>query len=69
MFEWLQSPVTYRDKDGFLARFQALIKEYFDPRRTMNHYLGLTRRTLLDFEGCKEVKLKKYFYILRPLLV
>jgi len=68
MFEWLQSPVVYRDFNDFRAFFLELMKEYFNPRTAINHYLGLTKRTLLDFGEDKEVKLKKYFYILRPLM-
>lgn len=68
MFEWLQSPIAYRDIQGFRNTFQKLMADYFNPRSTINHYLGLTKRTYLDFGESTEVKLKKYFYILRPLM-
>lgn len=68
MFEWLQSPVEYWNKNVFKETFQKLMAGYFNPRSTINHYLGLTKRTFLDFGENKEVKLKKYFYILRPLM-
>jgi uncharacterized protein len=68
MFEWLQSPIAYRDIHGFRNTFQKLMAEYFNPRSTINHYLGLTKRTILDFGESAEVKLKKYFYLLRPLM-
>jgi predicted nucleotidyltransferase len=68
MFEWLQSPVVYCVSSNFLDTFHKLMPDYFNPRSMINHYLGLTKRTLLDFGDSSEVKLKKYFYILRPLL-
>jgi uncharacterized protein len=68
MFEWLQSPIEYWNNKGFKETFQKLMTGYFNPRSTINHYLGLTKRTFLDFGENKEVKLKKYFYILRPLM-
>jgi predicted nucleotidyltransferase len=34
----------------------------------MNHYLGLTKKSLQPNPGGNEIKLKQYFYILRPLL-
>jgi predicted nucleotidyltransferase len=60
----LPAPVA----NGFRESFQTLMADYFSPRSTINHYLGLTKRTLLDFGENPEVKLKKYFYILRPLM-
>jgi uncharacterized protein len=68
MFEWLQSPIIYWNSNDFRNTFAKIMVEYFNPRSTINHYLGLSKRTFLDFAECKEVKLKKYFYILRPLL-
>jgi predicted nucleotidyltransferase len=68
MFEWLQSPVKYWDSRGFCATLSNVMNDYFNPRSTINHYLGLTKRTLLDFGESEGVKLKKYFYVLRPLM-
>jgi predicted nucleotidyltransferase len=68
MFEWLQSPIIYLDNNGFEKKYSEIMVNCFDPRSTINHYLGLTKRTLLDFGDAEQVKIKKYFYILRPLL-
>jgi predicted nucleotidyltransferase len=68
MMEWLQSPIIYLDTDNFRTSFLNTMSDYFNARSTINHYLGLTKRTLLDFSDATDVKLKKYFYILRPIL-
>lgn len=68
MFEWLKSPTVYKDSKEFKSRSLSFMEHYFRPKGTMNHYLGLTKRTYLDFGDKNEVKIKKYFYILRPIL-
>jgi hypothetical protein len=68
LFEWLQSPVIYCSRDNFKDELFQLAKEYFSIRYTMNHYLGLAKKMLLSNPGEKEIDLKRYFYILRPLL-
>jgi predicted nucleotidyltransferase len=55
-------------QEGFTILLFQLAKEYFSLRDTMNHYLGLTKKSLLSNPGANEIKLKQYFYILRPLL-
>ena len=68
IFEWLQSPIIYCFRHNFRDELFQLAKEYFSMRDTMNHYLGLTKKSLLSNPGANEIKLKQYFYILRPLL-
>ena len=68
MFEWLQSPIVYCNRSGFQQKYRTVIDNCFEPRATLNHYLGLTKRTLLEFGDAQEVNIKKYFYILRPVL-
>jgi predicted nucleotidyltransferase len=68
LFEWLQSPIIYCSRHNFRDELFQLAKEYFSIRDTMNHYLGLTKKSLLSNPGENEIGLKQYFYILRPLL-
>ncbi len=68
LFEWLRSPVVYRCDDAFVADMQSLIPEYFSPRSAANHYLAMAINTLRDDLQADQVKLKRYFYALRPLL-
>ena len=68
MFEWLQSPVVYDEKDDFQNQNIKLSKMYFREKPTLHHYLGLTKKTYLDIKETDKVKIKRYFYALRPIL-
>lgn len=68
IYEWVQSPVIYKSDDSFLQDLKSLVAEYYSPLSGLHHYLGLTRNTLNnDLQG-DQIKLKKYFYALRPVL-
>lgn len=68
LFEWFSSPVVYR-KTGFSDRIAPLLKEYFTPSNSIYHYLGTAKSNYVAYiRGKDEVKAKKYFYVLRPLL-
>jgi predicted nucleotidyltransferase len=68
LYEWLQSPIVYKEQGGFAAELRGLMSVYFSHRSGCHHYLSMTRNTFEnDLQG-PEVKLKKYFYALRPAL-
>lgn len=68
LFEWFASPIVYR-KTNFADRFAPLLKEYFTPQTSIYHYLGTAKSNYVAYIRNKnEVKAKKYFYVLRPLL-
>lgn len=66
-FEWLQSPVVYFEKEGFRNELTNLFPEYFAARTQMFHYIGIANGALGTMTG-EEIKIKKLFYILRPVL-
>jgi predicted nucleotidyltransferase len=68
LYEWLQSPIIYTKDDKFHNELLIRTKDYYSLRSGLNHYLSMTKSC---FEGDlqkEEVKLKKYFYALRPIL-
>lgn len=68
LYEWLQSPIVYQSNPQFIEELNGLMKSYFSPRAMMHHYLSMANKVVdVDLSG-KEVKLKKYFYALRPVL-
>jgi predicted nucleotidyltransferase len=68
LYEWLQSPIVYKEETAFAAELRNLMPVYFSHRAGCHHYLSMTRNTFEnDLQG-DEVKLKKYFYALRPAL-
>ncbi len=67
-YEWVQSPIVYLEVGDFRARIQALFADYFNARSVAFHYLGLAKRSLEKGLVGEQMDIKKYFYVLRPLL-
>jgi predicted nucleotidyltransferase len=68
LFEWVQSPIVYREDSDFAAEIRSIMQEYFSLRASANHYSSLVFNTLHDDLQANEVKLKRYFYALRSTL-
>ncbi|HEY9000465.1 MAG TPA: nucleotidyltransferase domain-containing protein [Mucilaginibacter sp.] len=68
LYEWLQSPIVYREDANFAKELRGLIPVYFTQRSATNHYLSMATNTLRDDLQGDQVKLKRYFYALRPAL-
>src|SRR5690606_11630003 len=68
LYEWLLSPIVYQSNPRFIEELRGLMEVYFSPRAMMHHYLSMANNVVdVDLSG-REVKLKKYFYALRPTL-
>lgn len=69
LLEWLRSPVVYRADHKSFARLSSLAGRVAHQRASVHHYLHLAdsqyRRFIADRP---EIRLKKYFYVLRPVL-
>jgi len=68
LYEWLQSPIVYYQQNNFIADLHKLMPHYFSLRAGANHYLSMAYNTLRDDLQNDEVKMKRYFYALRPAL-
>ncbi len=68
MVEWLHSPIVYRADEATLAQFRELLARCFRPISGVHHYLSMARTNHRDWLGRDEVRLKKYLYVIRPLL-
>jgi len=68
LFEWLKSPIVYYKDDYFYGIIEQLSKEYFSPISSVYHYLHMANGNYRQFLQADEVKIKKYFYVLRPIL-
>lgn len=66
--EWLYSPIVYRAAPGFLARMRTLCEEAFTPRAAVYHYLHMAEANYRGYLLGPQVRLKKYLYVLRPVL-
>lgn len=66
-FEWLQSPVIYKEDAIFKNDLWTVCQRYFCPRSNIHHYLGIACGAMKTIQG-ERLKIKKLFYVLRPLL-
>ncbi|WP_020617880.1 nucleotidyltransferase domain-containing protein [Paenibacillus daejeonensis] len=68
LLEWLQSPIVYAENAIVTDRIRQLSPAAFSPKSCMYHYLHMARGNYRDYLQGDRVKIKKYFYVLRPLL-
>ncbi|ROP60266.1 hypothetical protein EDF81_3110 [Enterobacter sp. BIGb0383] len=68
LIEWLDSPVVYQQDDAVLAALRAQVPHWFSPVRARWHYYSMAKKNFRGYLQDAEVRLKKYFYVLRPLL-
>lgn len=68
LLEWIRSPIVYLDPVGFGSRLRAISDRYYSPRACAFHYLHMARGNVREYLRGDTVWLKKYFYVLRPLL-
>lgn len=66
--EWLHSPIVYRAAPGVAERLRRLAGTQASPRAALHHYLHMAQRNHREYLQGPAVRLKKYLYVLRPLL-
>lgn len=68
IFEWLQSPIVYYKNEVFHNQMTELSNQFFQAKHTLNHYKGIAHNSIKGLNDFGEIKLKKLFYVLRPIL-
>lgn len=68
MLEWLRSPIIYQESFSTAETLREMSKTYFNPKSCMYHYLSMAKGNFKEFLQRDAVRLKKYFYVLRPVL-
>jgi predicted nucleotidyltransferase len=68
LLEWLQSPIVYLDRYQAAQSLRSLLPRFHSPLSCAYHYLSMARNNHNAYLRGDQVKLKKYFYVLRPLL-
>ena len=68
LLEWLQSPIIYREVSGIADRLRSLLPEYYSPKACLHHYLHMAQGNYREYLKGDMVRVKKYFYVLRPIL-
>ena len=68
MLEWLRSPIIYLEQFSTADKLRNLVKEYFNPKSCLHHYLHMAENNYQAYLHKDNVRVKKYFYVLRPIL-
>jgi len=68
LLEWLQSPIRYSEKYGVAERLRGIASLAFSPKSCMYHYFNMARGNYREYLQGEQVRIKKYFYVLRPVL-
>ena len=68
LIEWLDSPVVYSADATFLHAMRAAAQKTHQPERSFHHYVHMARKNYREYLRGATVRLKKYLYVLRPLL-
>ena len=66
--EWIQSPLVYLQRGSFLDGSRALMHDVYSVESGMYHYRSMAKTNYRGYLQNDLVPLKKYFYVLRPLL-
>ena len=67
LFEWNSSPIVYKTTKEW-ERVATIINKYFVAKSGLYHYLSTAKSNYREYLKGETVRLKKYFYVLRPLL-
>ncbi|WP_210366070.1 nucleotidyltransferase domain-containing protein [Bacillus sp. REN3] len=68
LLEWMRSSIVYYQVFSTIERMQKLSRDAFAPHSCIHHYLNMAAGNYREFLQGEEVKIKKYFYVLRPVL-
>ena len=68
LLEWLGSPIVYKETHTIANRMRDLAKIYYSPTACIYHYLHMAQGNMREYLKGDRVWVKKYFYVLRPIL-
>jgi predicted nucleotidyltransferase len=68
LMEWLVSDIVYYENYGGKEELLRMKDYVFSPKASLHHYLSMAKGNFREYLQGDQVKLKKYFYVLRPIL-
>jgi len=68
LYEWLSSPIVYIERGSFAQRLRLLMPSFYAPISCLHHYLHMAKGNYREYLRGEKVRVKKYFYVLRPIL-
>ena len=66
-FEWAASPIVYRTSHEW-EKLSGFMAAYFSPKASFSHYYSFAKGNYREYLKGGEVRLKKYIYVISPLL-
>jgi uncharacterized protein len=67
-YEWLRSPIVYAERRECVDELRKVAMDCYSPERCYYHYRSMARGNMRDYFERERVPLKKYLYVLRPIL-
>ncbi|WP_409272435.1 nucleotidyltransferase domain-containing protein [Neobacillus sp. SCS-31] len=68
LLEWLRSSIVYYQAGTAIDKLRDLSGSIYSPVSGIHHYLNMAKGNYRDYLQGASVKIKKYFYVLRPIL-
>ncbi len=68
LLEWLNSPIIYGKSTNLVSELKNLLIDYFSSKSCIYHYLHMAEGNYREYIKSEEVRIKKYFYVLRPIM-
>lgn len=68
LLEWLRSPIVYMQNYATYDKLKELTIDYFNAKSCIYHYLHMAEGNYRSYLKHDLVRVKKYFYVLRPIL-
>ncbi len=68
LLEWLNSPMVYLEQFSTATKLRDMTSKYFNPKSCIYHYLHMADGNYRTYLQKDVVRVKKYFYVLRPIL-
>jgi predicted nucleotidyltransferase len=68
LYEWLRSPIVYMESRSEMQAFRKIADLFFSPIAAASHYLHMATGNYREYLQGDSVKVKKYFYVLRPIM-
>ncbi len=68
LIEWINSPIVYKKDAKFYKELKGVFGDFYSSKSCFYHYLSMAKKNYREYLKNDTVRIKKYFYVLRPLL-
>ena len=69
LFEWLSSPITYRNDVKFTKELKQFAQHTFSPYTVLHHYLSMAKKNYNRLKQVNSCSAKMYLTVLKPLQI